>query len=253
MLVAVASRASTTAQKAYVFNPHTDSILINTDKVMDGLVTELKLADGAVAEAKLAAGAVTEGKIAALSIVAGHIQALQIDVGHINTNAITSEKINAGAITALKIDAGAVDATKLAAEIILASVIWAGENTVKLSSSGIEVKADDGLQIYSGSTKYGRVYVAGSLFGLKSEDDIGMYIGHTGTAGNITITTGTGIYLAHNGTTIFGINSARAYVASGKYFGLPTGVGQARDICVSGNDLVYVDSSGNPRTLTGTT
>ena len=144
VFVAVASKASTIAQKAYVLNPHTDSILINTDKVMDGLVTNLKLGAEAVTEAKIAASAVTGGKIAALSIVGGHIQTLQIDSGHINTEAIVADKISAGAVTAVKINVATLDAITancgtLTAGTINGVTIYAGAEAVKLSATGITI------------------------------------------------------------------------------------------------------------------
>ena len=118
-LIGVIKRGNSTTDMAYAQNFFTDSILINRDKVMDNLVTELKLANAAISSAKLQDSCVVAGKIQA--------------------GAVTSEKIYAGAVTAVKIDAGAIDATKLAAEIILATIIWAGVNKVKLDSTGIQV------------------------------------------------------------------------------------------------------------------
>lgn len=189
MLIAVASRGSTTAQKAYVLNPFTDSILINTDKVMDGLVTELKLANEAVTNAKIAvnaiqgaviaagaitetkigsnavstpkieAGAITTYKIAAYDIIASRIATNAITASKIKANAVTADKVNAGAITAIKIDAHAIDASKLAASIVLSTIIYAGGTTVKLDSSGIRI---DGAKLTlrdSGGGHAGTIYI----------------------------------------------------------------------------------------------
>ena len=161
MLVAVASRGSTTAQKAYVLNPFTDSILINTDKVMDGLVTELKLAAEAVTNAKVAVGAIygdciatsaitetkissgaittpkintgaiTTAKLDALAVTASKVAASAITAEKIAANAITANKIHAGAITTVKLDAYAVDATKIATDAVIADKIRAGAVTAE--------------------------------------------------------------------------------------------------------------------------
>lgn len=175
MLVAVSSRASTAAQKAYVLNPHTDSILINTDKVMDGLVTELKIAAeavttakikiGAVTEALVAAGAITEtkigtnaistpkiqagaitaGEIAANAVTATKISALAVTAAKIAANAVTAEKILAGAITAIKINVASLDAISanvgtLTSGLINGVTILAGGGAVRLDASGIGIK-----------------------------------------------------------------------------------------------------------------
>ena len=110
VMVGVAAKGSADGINAYVLNPHTDSILINRDKVMDNLVNDLKLASEAVTEAKLAALSVSSGKIQAGAVIAGKIAALSIAAGDIAANAITSDKINAGAVTAAKIDVATLDA-----------------------------------------------------------------------------------------------------------------------------------------------
>ena len=127
VLVAVVSKASTTAQLAYALNPHTDSILINTDKVMDGLVTELKLAAEAVSTAKLQDTCVVAGKIA--------------------TNAVTAQKIYAGAVTAIKIDVATLDAISANVGTLTAGLIngveaYFGSGKVICDSGGIEIRGD---------------------------------------------------------------------------------------------------------------
>ena len=134
MLVAVTSRGSSSAVMAYALNPHTDSILINRDKVMDGLVNDLKLASEAVTEAKIAANAVTGGKIQAGAIAAGHIAA----------GAVVADKIAAGAVTAIKIDVATLDAISanvgtLTSGTINGVTIYAGGENVKLDINGITV------------------------------------------------------------------------------------------------------------------
>ena len=134
MLVAVTSRGSSSAVMAYALNPHTDSILINRDKVMDGLVNDLKLASEAVTEAKIAANAVTGGKIQAGAIAAGHIAA----------GAVVADKIAAGAVTAIKIDVATLDAISanvgtLTSGTINGVTIYAGNENVILDVNGLKI------------------------------------------------------------------------------------------------------------------
>ena len=96
-LVAVVSKGSTSAQKAYALNPFTDSILINTDKVMDGLVTELKLANEAVTNSKIksiAAEKISAGNIAAARMSAGVLTALKA-----NVDTLDAISVNCGTLT----------------------------------------------------------------------------------------------------------------------------------------------------------
>ena len=83
VLVAIASIGSSSAINAYVFNPHTDSILINRDKVMDNLINSLKLADDAVTAAKILAGAVT-----AIKIDVATLDAISANVGTLTAGTI---------------------------------------------------------------------------------------------------------------------------------------------------------------------
>lgn len=142
VLVAVAAKASTGAQRAYVLNPHTDSILINTDKVMDGLVTELKLA----------AEAVTNSKVKDLS------------AEKINAGTLSADRIGAGSIEAIKLDVATLDAISanvgtLTSGIINGVTIYAGAGKVTLDSVGVKI---DGqlLFFYEGETLRGLCGVA---------------------------------------------------------------------------------------------
>ena len=125
VLVAVVSKASTTAQKAYALNPHTDSILINTDKVMDGLVTRLKIADEAVNNSKIAdisAVKINAGDIAAARMSAGVLQALKVDVSTLDAISVNVGTLTGGTINGV--------------------TIYAGNGAVKLDSNGILIKGD---------------------------------------------------------------------------------------------------------------
>jgi len=194
MLVAVASRGSTTAQKAYVLNPFTDSILINTDKVMDGLVTELKLAaeavtnakvavgaiygdciaTSAITETKISSGAITTPKINTGAITTAKLNALAVTTAKVAASAITAEKIAANAITANKIHAGAVTAVKmdvvtlsaitancgtLTAGTINGVTIYAGGGNVKIDSSGVDVAGAKLTLRKADGTKAGQLYI----------------------------------------------------------------------------------------------
>jgi len=144
VLVAVVSKASTSAQLAYALNPYTDSILINTDKVMDGLVTELKLASEAVSTAKLQDSCIVAGKIAA--------------------NAVTSQKIYAGAVTAVKIDVATLDAIAanvgtLTSGLINGVTAYFGGGKVICDSGGVEVRGSGKFKLASTTGSYrGQIY-----------------------------------------------------------------------------------------------
>lgn len=162
VLVGVAAIGSSSAVSAYVLNPHTDSILINRDKVMDGLVNDLKLASEAVTEAKIAASAVTSGKIAAGAVIAGKIAALSIAAGDIAADAVTADKILAGSVTAIKIDVATLDAisanvgTLTAGTITGVDISHAG-GSVKISISGLDL---DKITGYTGAL---RLNIGGDL------------------------------------------------------------------------------------------
>ncbi len=162
MLVAVASRGSTTEYKAYVLNPFTDSILINTDKVMDGLVTELKLANEAVTHAKLAVNSVYGACIATSAITETKISSGAVSTPKLEAGAVTTAKLDAGAVTTAKLDALAVTAEKIAASAITADKIAAGAVTaVKIQVVNLQAISEDcgtltagtinGVTIYGGS------------------------------------------------------------------------------------------------------
>lgn len=126
LLVAVAKRASTTDQMAYVFNPYSSDILINRDGVMDDLITELQLADDAVTNAKIAVNAIYGDVIAAAAITAPKIDTGAITEAKVATGAITNTKIDTGAITEAKIAAGAVTNTKIGTDAVSSAKILAG-------------------------------------------------------------------------------------------------------------------------------
>lgn len=139
VLVAVASRGSTTDYNAYVLNPFTDSILINTDKVMDGLVTTLKLSNEAVTNAKIAVNAIQGDVIAASAITETKISNNAISTGKLQAGAITAGKIDTGAVTATKIATDAVTASKIDADAVTAQAIAAGAvTTIKLDAYAVE-------------------------------------------------------------------------------------------------------------------
>lgn len=176
VMVGIASKGSVAGINAYVLNPHTDSILINRDKVMDNLVNDLKLASEAVTEAKIAALAVTSGKIAAGAVIAGKIAALSIVAGDIAANAITTDKILAGAVTAVKINVATLDAISanvgtLTSGTINGVTIYAGAGAVILDGSGLKITgqilffqsgAGETFYIYPTTTQ---LIIAGSSIG----------------------------------------------------------------------------------------
>jgi hypothetical protein len=139
VLAAVISEATTTDQLAYAGTPFAQDILINRDKVVDGLVNDLKLADEAVSAAKIATSAVLEGHIHTEAIVARHIQADQIDAVHINAEMFTSEKISTGVLTALKIN------------VVELSAITAHLGNVDVAGGDVII-GDDGIKIYRKSS-----------------------------------------------------------------------------------------------------
>lgn len=196
MLVAVGSRGSSSAVKAYILNPYTDDILINTDKVMDGLVTELKLASEAVTTAKikvgnitaaciatsaitetkisssavstpkLEAGAVTTAKLDALAVTAAKIDALAVTAVKIAANAVTADKINAGAVTAIKIDVATLSAISancgtLTAGTINGVIAYFGGGNIVCDSGGITIKGEY-LKFKLSTTVRGKMYVGAS-------------------------------------------------------------------------------------------
>jgi len=185
VLVAVVSKASTSAQLAYALNPYTDSILINTDKVMDGLVTELKLASEAVSEAKIATSAVSGPKIQSSAITAAKIDAGAVTAVKIQAGAVTAAKIAAGAVTAIKIDVATLDAITanvgtLTSGIINGVTIYAGDEAIKLDSTGLLIDSQLGgvnsLRFKYGS-RYGYVNIdADGILRVYTSDDAGISI-----------------------------------------------------------------------------
>jgi len=167
VLVAVASRGSTTDYNAYVLNPFTDSILINTDKVMDGLVTTLKLSDEAVTNAKIAVNAIQGDVIAASAITETKIGNNAISTGKIQTGAITAGKIDTGAVTATKIAADAVTASKIDAGAVTAQAIAAGAvTTIKLDAYAV-----DATKIAANAITSDKIY-AGAITADKLEANL---------------------------------------------------------------------------------
>ena len=214
VFVGVCSIGSAPGILAYTINPYTDSILINRDKVMDGLISDLQLASNAVTEAKIAANAVTGGKIAAYSIVGNHIQANAIDASKIQAGAITADKISAGAITAIKINVASLDSIStncgtLTAGTINGVTIYGGNGTVKLDYTGINIAgaalfffSSGGFSAYQGSL--GGTGGGVSLYGMNS-------LLLMAASGNMTLSSSGRIYL-----------SGATYV-TGTCFKLPVG------------------------------
>ena len=110
VLVAVASIGSAAGINAYVMNPHSSNIMINRDKVMDGLVNALKLASDAVEEAKIKASAVTAGKIATGAVTTVKLDALAVTTEKIDAGAVTAEKISVATLSAITADIGTITA-----------------------------------------------------------------------------------------------------------------------------------------------
>lgn len=149
VLIAVAKRGSTASQKAFYLSPYTDNILINTDSVMDGLVTALQLADGAVEEAKLATGAVTEAKIGNAEVNAAKIAANAVEEAKINGSAVTEAKIAANAVTATKINVAGLNGST--GRIIVADQTDADMVTGGVNSHAVTL-INAGKVLISGST-----------------------------------------------------------------------------------------------------
>jgi len=192
VLVAVASKASTAAQKAYVLNPHTDSILINTDKVMDGLVTELKIAADAVTATKIAVAGLdgTTGNVAANHIVANMLQTNCVTAIKINAGAVTTEKLDAGAVTAAKINVATLEAISanvgtLTSGTINGVTIYAGAGDVIIDTNGIRFNGE--MAVFGDSNGVLRGVIYGSTGGnliISSSADINLIP----TGGDVYIT-----------------------------------------------------------------
>jgi len=178
--VGVASIGSSEAVKAYVLNPYTDSILINTDKVMDGLVTELKLANDAVTAAKIAVAGLdgTTGNVSANHIIANMLQTDCVTAIKIQADAVTADKIFAGSVTSIKIDVATLDAISANVGTLTSGII-----------SGVTIRVTgQNLIFYESGGIVGYVYGVSGGIGLLGNTDV--LIG-TAAGGGINIDAGT--------------------------------------------------------------
>lgn len=112
------------------------SLLVNTERIIDGAVTTPKINDSAVTTAKIGNAAVTTEKIASKNVTTDKIADTAVTTEKVKDQNITTAKIKDSAVVTQKINDSAVTTAKIGNAAVTAEKLSAGSvNETKLSSA----------------------------------------------------------------------------------------------------------------------